>query len=80
MHLHRQGRQQVGGRLTDFCLNVHKKQGCLFQITYAKASTSSIEDSAASVWPAGSLYPGGLHCSMEYQSITVSHHQVYFGS
>ena len=71
MHLHRQGRGQVGRKLTDFRPDVHTKRGSLFQITYAKVSTSSLKDSNVYAWPAGSLYPGGLHCSMEYQSITV---------
>ena len=74
MHLHRQGRGQFGRKLTDFRLDLHKKRSCFFQITYAKPSTASIEDIAPSAWPTGSLYPGGLHHSMEYQSITVRHH------
>ena len=79
-HLHRHGRRQVGSKLTDFSPDIHQKRGCLFQITYAKASKWSIEDSAASIWPAGSLYPGGLYRSMEYQSITVRHYHVRYNS
>ena len=71
VHLSQQGRGQLGRKSTDFRLDMHNKRGCFFQITYAKPSTSSIEDIAPSAWPSGSLYPGGWHRSMEYQSITV---------
>ena len=68
MHLHRRYHER---KLTDYRPNIHKKRGCLFQLTYAKNSTSSVEVRAQSAWHGGSLYPGGQHRSTEFQSITV---------
>ena len=68
MHLHRRFHIR---KLTDYRPDIHKKSGCLFQLTYPKNSTSRAEDIAQSVWHGGSLYPGGQHHSTEFQSITV---------
>ena len=68
MHLHRRYHSR---KLIDYRANLSSHHGCLFQITYAKNSTSRVEDLVSSVWYNGSLYPGGQHRSTEFQSITV---------
>ena len=67
MHLH----CGKSTKLTDYQLNVHLKQGCLFQLTYPKNSPSSIDNHVQSAWYSGSLYPGGRQLSTEFQSVTV---------
>lgn len=71
MHLHRQGRGQIGRKLTEFRSDTHRKREFFFQLTYVRCSTSSAENMPTSAWAGGSLYPGGLHSSMEYASITI---------
>ena len=70
MHLHNRYHSR---KLTEYRANIHNKQGCLFQLTYAKNSTSHIAENPPTVWHGGSLYPGGIHHSTEFQSITVRH-------
>ena len=72
MHLHKSILGKAVGKLTDYRSNPHENKGCLFQITFAKNSISSIEDHIQTSWYSGSLYPGSRHLSTEFQSITVS--------